>query len=61
MEKGTYSYSFDREGVEKIYRNEAVMIVGMEWKITHAEKKIDAGATCISVSGGFDPLYVHRS
>ena len=60
MEKEQYTYSFDAEGVQKIYRNEAIMVVGVEWKINRAERKIDAGATRVEIPG-FDSVFVQKS
>ena len=61
MQKGQYTYSFDAEGVEKIYRNEAILVVGAEWKINQAERKIDAGTTRVLFRVGFDSVYVQKS
>ncbi len=60
MKEQSFTYSFDKEGIEKIYRNEACMIVP-EWKVNQAEGKICVGATLVSIKGGFDMLYVQKS
>lgn len=60
MKEQSFTYSFDKEGVQKIYRNEACMIVP-EWKVNQAEGKIRIGATRVLISGGFDTLYVQKS
>ena len=59
MKEQNFTYSFDKEGVQKIYRNEACMIAP-EWKVNQAEAKVRMGATRVLIDGGFDALYVQK-